>query len=529
MMRILFTCLVLCWAGLVLYAQGVTIGSNQSPDPAAVLDLQSSNQGFLLPRLTTTQRNAIPNPPVGLQIFNTTLQCVETYFASGWRATACECVLPPGQPGSITGPNEFCINQTSVSYSVPLQADATGYVWSLPPGAMIATGQNSNSVTVNFGNTGGSISVAAVNGCGLSSNSLLAVNPSTPSAAFSPVNGVTNLPVTFTPNAVYASYVWSFASGSPSTSNVQNPQVTWSAPGTYAVQLMVTNALGCSDTVTQNVTIVNCVPVSQTFTTCGATGRTGPSQSQCDVAYGSSLVTVSGGKQTWVVPYTGTYRITAAGAQGGGTLGGNGAVMEGDFSLIAGQTLVLLVGQRGNTNGGSGGCGGGGGTFVYDSQQSSLLLAAGGGGGMDCYSSGNTAGYPGTSTTTNARSNSTIGAGGLYAVQNGSSGGAGWNSNGATDSWSTGGERFLTTGYGGTGYNGSANGTWSGGFGGGGGSTHSGGGGGGYTGGHPGYYMASSHNSPGGGAGSYNAGTNQNNQSGANSGHGSITITRICQ
>lgn len=60
-----------------LLAQGVTIGSAQPPDPAAVLDLQSNQGGFLLPRLTQTQRDALVSPPVGLQVFNTTSQCIE--------------------------------------------------------------------------------------------------------------------------------------------------------------------------------------------------------------------------------------------------------------------------------------------------------------------------------------------------------------------------------------------------------------------------------------------------------------------
>ncbi|MBL7974683.1 MAG: hypothetical protein JNJ85_07205, partial [Candidatus Kapabacteria bacterium] len=42
-----------------------------SPDTSAVLDLTSANKGFLTPRLTTVQRNAIVLPANGLLIFNT--------------------------------------------------------------------------------------------------------------------------------------------------------------------------------------------------------------------------------------------------------------------------------------------------------------------------------------------------------------------------------------------------------------------------------------------------------------------------
>jgi hypothetical protein len=119
-----------------------------------------------------------------------------------------------------------------------------------------------------------------------------------------------------------------------------------------------------------------------TFTNCGQTGRGGPPQSACNTAYSSTTlagdVTVSAGVQNWTIPVTGTYRITARGAEGavgtyaGGThavgLGGLGVRMTGEFSLNAGDVIKVLVGQMGvaplhNAYGHQPG-GGGGGTFV---------------------------------------------------------------------------------------------------------------------------------------------------------------------
>ena len=89
-----------------------------------------------------------------------------------------------------------------------------------------------------------------------------------------------------------------------------------------------------------------------TFGTCGATGATGPLQAACNTAYGGSVtVTVTGGIQSWTVPATGTYTITATGAQGAsgdtGFVGGKGAQVSGQFNLTAGQVLQLVVGQQG--------------------------------------------------------------------------------------------------------------------------------------------------------------------------------------
>ena len=54
------------------YAQvAISDGANPDPDPASVLDLQSSSKGFLIPRMTEAQKNAITSPPTGLMVFQT--------------------------------------------------------------------------------------------------------------------------------------------------------------------------------------------------------------------------------------------------------------------------------------------------------------------------------------------------------------------------------------------------------------------------------------------------------------------------
>ena len=54
------------------YAQvAISDGGTPDPDPASVLDLQSTSKGFLIPRMTQAQKAAIANPPTGLMIFQT--------------------------------------------------------------------------------------------------------------------------------------------------------------------------------------------------------------------------------------------------------------------------------------------------------------------------------------------------------------------------------------------------------------------------------------------------------------------------
>ena len=62
-------------ACLTSHAQ-VGIGTSS---PNAALDVTSTTNGFLPPRMTTTQRGAIASPAVGLVIFNTTTNCLNFY------------------------------------------------------------------------------------------------------------------------------------------------------------------------------------------------------------------------------------------------------------------------------------------------------------------------------------------------------------------------------------------------------------------------------------------------------------------
>ena len=262
------------------------------------------------------------------------------------------------------------------------------------------------------------------------------------------------------------------------------------------------------------------------FDNCGATGRYGPSQSECDSAYsGTNLANdvsiIGSGIQEWTVPTTGTYRITAYGAQGGDSSGGLGAILQGDFLLNEGELLEILVGQQGgNYNPDS--TGGGGGTFVANSGASTindLLIAAGGGGGGI-----NRGQYPGDDASfseSNSDGNHVNGEGGdfLYGY---SAGGGGYLYDGGGDGSGLGGHSFVNGGVGG--YDGE--GTYSqGGFGGGGGHGNGGnnraGGGGGYTGGDGG---ENTENHEAGGGGSFNSGSNPVNEVGLNSGHGKVEI-----
>ncbi len=65
----------------------VKFGNNPGiKDPSAIVEIESTNRGFLLPRMTTADMTAISNPVNGLQIYNTTTHCIWIYRNSTWQS-----------------------------------------------------------------------------------------------------------------------------------------------------------------------------------------------------------------------------------------------------------------------------------------------------------------------------------------------------------------------------------------------------------------------------------------------------------
>lgn len=73
------------WASAVTAAlTALGLGGTLTPTPNTVIDINSTTKGILVPRLTTTQRNAITSPATSLLIFNTTLGVFQYYSGSAW-------------------------------------------------------------------------------------------------------------------------------------------------------------------------------------------------------------------------------------------------------------------------------------------------------------------------------------------------------------------------------------------------------------------------------------------------------------
>ena len=68
------------------FSQNVAINADGSPpDPNAMLDVQSSSKGLLIPRLSTSARLAIPNTK-GLLVYDTTTSAFWYNTGTGWQS-----------------------------------------------------------------------------------------------------------------------------------------------------------------------------------------------------------------------------------------------------------------------------------------------------------------------------------------------------------------------------------------------------------------------------------------------------------
>ncbi|XMO85253.1 hypothetical protein AAFN75_10685 [Algibacter sp. AS12] len=128
-----------------------------SPDDSSILDIESTDKGLLIPRLTTTQRNNITTPAPGLMIFNTTLNTFE--FNSGSTRVPSWSKLNPDSSVHI---GKFIITGTGTQTITGLPFEPSSIKFSAVPNvesynvdADNDIGNNNNTFQNVFGNMSG--------------------------------------------------------------------------------------------------------------------------------------------------------------------------------------------------------------------------------------------------------------------------------------------------------------------------------------------------------------------------------------
>ncbi len=170
----------------------------------------------------------------------------------------------PDSAALITGPNSLCSPSSGEIYSIPAIPSATGYTWEVPSGATIVSGQNTNTITVDFGAgaVSGIIIVKGINGCGPGepSQSAIEVLPRpvpTITGSQDPCVGDNKTYTTETGKTVYT---WSYSPGGSMTNGgtgIDNfIDVTWSMPGPQWIQVSYTDVNGCTASTSTQLDVI---------------------------------------------------------------------------------------------------------------------------------------------------------------------------------------------------------------------------------------------------------------------------------
>jgi hypothetical protein len=136
---------------------------------------------------------------------------------------------------AISGSTTVCQGQTNVAYTVPVIANASSYIWTLPSGATTTT-NTTNTIYVNYGSSAvsGNITVKGHSGCGNGGSSSLAVTVSPLPVAAATITGLNSVcpgqsSVTYSIPAIAnaTSYIWTLPAGATGTSTTNTITVNY--------------------------------------------------------------------------------------------------------------------------------------------------------------------------------------------------------------------------------------------------------------------------------------------------------------
>lgn len=89
-----------------------------TPDPTAMLDLKGNTKGFLMPRMSGTDRDAIVNPAKGLMIFNTDTDQINFFDGTAWQELVGTLIPPTLTCNTAAFTGAIRINTAPVSSTI---------------------------------------------------------------------------------------------------------------------------------------------------------------------------------------------------------------------------------------------------------------------------------------------------------------------------------------------------------------------------------------------------------------------------
>ena len=146
------------------FSQNIAINATGSlPDTSAMLDVSSVTKGFLAPRMTTAQQNAIPLPANGLLVFNTTTNAFQVNTGTT-SSPVWTMLVPSGRTINtnfpLTGGGDFTADRTLSMDTTSSNGVATKYNLL----SLISKGSLSASAPLMYNNSTGLFSADTSSG-----------------------------------------------------------------------------------------------------------------------------------------------------------------------------------------------------------------------------------------------------------------------------------------------------------------------------------------------------------------------------
>ncbi|MDD2982457.1 MAG: hypothetical protein PHQ74_03635 [Crocinitomicaceae bacterium] len=350
MKKLLLTCFTLIVFIISTQAQSVGINSTGvAPNSSALLDLNSTNKGFLITRVDTA---SIASPAFGLMTLSPSDSCWYMYSGIKWKTiggvgTNCSCVVCP-VPTAVTvsaSTNSLCVGSSLTLTGTA--TDATTWAWTGPNGY---TSTQQNPTISNITASGSGIyTLIASNTCGASaaiSTSSITVN-TPPTITVQPANqsapGGSNASFTVTATGGGLTYQWQLSTdngtswnnqanggiySNMTTSTMNITGLTLAMSG-YRYRCVVTGT--CLPAITSNAAILTVTPPLQiAYTVPGTYSWTCPAG-----VTSVSVVCVGGG---------------GGGANSNTGLGGGGGELryKNNIPVVPGNTYTVVVGAGGS-------------------------------------------------------------------------------------------------------------------------------------------------------------------------------------
>ncbi|HEY8400587.1 MAG TPA: glycosyl hydrolase family 18 protein, partial [Cytophagaceae bacterium] len=243
--------------------------------------------------------------------------------------------------GAITGSGTVCANSTGNVYSIAPVSGAAGYNWTVPAGATITSGSNTNSITVTFGTTGGTISVTPTSSCGNGNPSSRTVTVNSAPGAAGTITGTASVcangtaTYSISPVSGATGYTWTVPSGATITSGNNTTSINVSF-GSTSGNVTVTPTNGtCSGASASRAVTVNTVPANPGT----ITGNASVCPNTAGVAYSVGAVS---GATSYVWSYSGN-NATINGA-------GNNITINFAANATSGNLTVAAVNSCGTSS-----------------------------------------------------------------------------------------------------------------------------------------------------------------------------------